>query len=51
MKNHITINTLSKVKSNEFDTYILKKPESKFICTVVHTYYQQQKYIPSQKWK
>ncbi len=30
---------------------LLKKPKSKFICTVVHTYYQQQKYIPSQKWK
>jgi len=30
MKNHITINTLSKVKSNEFDIYTLKKPNKIF---------------------
>jgi len=29
----------------------LKNLKSKFVCTVFHTYYQQQKYIPSQKWK
>lgn len=28
-----------------------KKPMAKFICTVHHTYFQQQKYILSQKWK
>lgn len=32
-------------------TLILKKSKSKFICTVHHTYYQQQEYVPSQKWK
>ncbi len=30
---------------------IIKKPKAKMICTVHHTYYQQQKYILSQKWK
>jgi len=30
---------------------LTKKSISKLICTVFHTYYQQQKYIPSQKWK
>jgi len=30
---------------------LIKKPSVKLICTVHHTYYQQQKYIPFQKWK
>lgn len=30
---------------------LIKKLISRLICTVFHTYYQQQKYIPSQKWK
>lgn len=30
---------------------ITKKPNAKMICTVHHTYYQQQKYVPYQKWK
>ncbi len=28
-----------------------KKPKARLICTVYHTYYQQQKYISGQKWK
>lgn len=30
---------------------LLKKPNAKMVCTVHHTYYQQQKYIKSQRWK
>lgn len=30
---------------------LLIKPKAKLICTVHHTYYQQQKYIKGQKWK
>ena len=30
---------------------LLKKPKAKLICTVHHTYYQQQKFVSGQKWK
>ena len=30
---------------------LIRKPKAKMICTVHHTYFQQQKFVPGQKWK